>query len=84
MGQDVADFSYRIPFGLRSMTQVLVGKMTPEIGSWIGKLIYFTRKTMLDNAYAEAALTEDGELIFYELFDLSKPIHPSQFAPPQH
>lgn len=75
MGTDSVDFSLRMPFGFRSLTEILAGHICGEVESRLGQLIYYVRKSMLPHAYAEAALKEDGDLVFYDLFDLDRTPH---------
>lgn len=74
MGTELADFSLRIPFGFRSMTEVLAGHLNEDVESRLGQLIHYTKKSQLSYPYAEAALKEDGDLVFYDLFDLKRSV----------
>ena len=71
MGRSVPDFTIKVPFGLRSKLLVLGGKVNLDVSRYLGRIIYWCRKTCVAELYAEMAVTTSGALLFYELFDLA-------------
>lgn len=70
MGRSVPDFTIKVPFGLRSKLVVLGGSVSLDVSRYLGRIIYWCRKTCLVEFYAEVAVTTSGALLFYDLFDL--------------
>jgi hypothetical protein len=76
-GKTTPDFGLRIPFGLRSEMTCYVGNPTEEVRSWLGRILFWCRRIPKDSFYAEVALTQIPELMFYELFSLEDQSLPS-------
>lgn len=75
-GKTIPDFGLQIPFGLRSEMTCYVGKPTEEVLSWIGQILFWCKRIPKDSFYAEVALIQTPELIFYELFSLEDQASP--------
>lgn len=71
IGSSSPEFSILFTTGLSSFLQTNLANAPTDLRQPLGKSFFFLRKLNLQNVYAEVAVTEDDELLFYELMNTS-------------
>jgi len=67
MGKKVPDFVISIPFGLGAFLKKHSGILTEEAEFWVLRVNYYLRKIFWDDFFAEVAVTQKNDIMFYEL-----------------